>query len=280
MRILLFGGFGLLGYDLNKAFISSGFEVYRFNSRELDLLNTDSVERYLDSLKPDYIVNAAGYTNVGEAELNFDAAFQGNVLTIHSLIKCIKNRDIPLVHFSTDYIFNGKKEMPYSEADFADPINKYGWSKYTSENLIISNLSKYYIVRTSGLFGSHGKCFPYTILQKLIEGNELRVVSNQVASPTYTVDLSQAVVSLLKAPYGIYHYSNEGAVSWYDYAVAIAELSGKNKLTSKIIPVEEGFDHVMRPQFSVLNTDKIQNVLSISIRNYKQALQEYLQFIK
>jgi dTDP-4-dehydrorhamnose reductase len=277
MKILLFGGFGLLGQDIFRGFDELGIEIVRRSRSDLDLLDFESLSRYISLVQPDVVINAAGYTDVNNAEMRFEDAFQGNVVTVQNLVKCLINTEISLVHFSTDYLFNGLQNRPYKETDFADPINNYGWTKLMSEHIITSNLNKYYIVRTSWLFGNGGKCFPKSIIAKLKEGDVFQVVDDQFGCPTYTYDLAKLLPLLLKGPYGIYNIANSGVISRYEFSKIIAKRAGLSESISLIEPVKTNLsDIVKRPLYSALDTSKVLHTLKIEIRDFNDALKQFI----
>lgn len=279
MKILLFGGFGLLGQDIFKVLIDLDIEVIRFSSDELNLLDFDKLETKVSEICPDIVINAAGYTDVIRSEKELSLAFQGNVITTHNLVKCLRPRNIPLVHFSTDYIFSGKQTTPYTEQDFTDPINNYGWSKLISEQIITTTLKKYYIIRTSWLFGTGGKCFPKSILSQLKNAKELSVVADQIGSPTFSYDLAKMVPVIVNGPFGIYHFANKGVVSWLDFSKVIAEMSGNKHLVQFIRPISGQDQFVKRPSYSVLDTSKVQKTFNLDIRDFREALKDYLEYL-
>lgn len=277
MNILLIGGYGLLGSDifnvLNK---NPNYDVVRYTKMEMNLLDRKAVKQKLDHFQPDLIINAAGYTNVKDCEINLDIAFNNNIIALYNLINEVKGKSIPIVHFSTDYVFEGNAIEPYIEEDIKNPINNYGWTKLLSEDLLKANYNAYYIIRTSWLFGKNGSCFPSAILNKLIKGEEIMVVNDQFGTPTYTLDLALLLPRIMDLPYGTYHITNSGYTNWYNFALDIAKI--KDLDSTKITPISsEDFDsEIRRPKSSVLSSEKI-NKHSIYVRHYKEALEEFLE---
>ncbi|GAB2669948.1 dTDP-4-dehydrorhamnose reductase [Paenibacillus thermoaerophilus] len=280
MRVLLVGGYGLLGTEIFEQLQKSvTFEVIRFDKSQFNLLDKDSIHEALSSVKPDIVIHAAGYTNVEKAEDDFREAFEINCQGLYYLIDCLKATcRCPLLYFSTDYVFDGQKRTPYKETDRMNPLNRYGWTKALSEDIIRANYKEAFIIRTAWLFGNYGKCFPKTIIKKLQESNIVPVINDQFGSPTYTADVAKCISQIFNLPYGTYHVVNSGMASWYDFAMEIAELLNLDK--GKIVPVQSGqFGlRAKRPSYSVLDNTKWSK-LSKPIRHYKDALKDYISTI-
>jgi dTDP-4-dehydrorhamnose reductase len=279
VKFLLIGGYGLLGNEIYHTFTKTeGLLILRLKRQELDLLNKDSIKKWLLEYRPDYIVNAAGYTDVNLAEKETGLAWQINCTGMYNLITTCKENNMEpiIISFSTDYVFNGEKRMPYTEEDLTSPVNLYGWTKVTSENILASSYSKFYIVRSSWLFGSNGRNFPEIIINKLQREQKFQVVSDQFGTPTYTHDLSKAMLKLLFLPYGIYHITNSGFTSWYDYAVEICKILNYDHSLITPVSTNEISIGVRRPAYSVLSNNKWNNY-NDPMRDYKDALHEFLK---
>ncbi|MDR6552200.1 dTDP-4-dehydrorhamnose reductase [Paenibacillus qinlingensis] len=276
MKILLFGGFGLLGNDIYSFLTECGHSVFRFQKNELNLLDISLVREMINEINPEIIINSAGYTNVNGAELNYKDAIDGNVKSLHLLVEVISKLDIPLIYFSTDYIFDGVKNIPYVENDFPNPLNFYGWTKFMAEQVIQANLEQFYIIRTAWLFGNNGNCFPKTIITMLKNKQKIRVVSDQIGSPTYTMDIARMIPNIFKMPFGIYHLSNKGEVSWYHYSKLIAKYGGFSTDLIEPIKSEENASVPKRPSYSVLDSSKIVKCASSEIRGFEEALKEFM----
>lgn len=270
MRILLLGKTGLLGSALFNG-LRNIHAVSAPNHKECDATNPKQLRATFQSVNPEIVINATGYTAVDQAESDRDLCFRLNVDAVRYLAELAKSFDIPLLHFSTDYIFDGKNRDGYKESNVPHPISVYGKSKAQSEK-IITSLKKYYLIRTSWLYGPNGKNFVDSVLKKAEQGEVLRVVNDQKGCPTLTLDLAQAVLRLLSgAPYGIYHIVNDGETTWFEFSQEIFKILG---VPQKIIPITSGelSRPAMRPQNSVLINMKFPK-----LRNWKTALADYLQ---
>ncbi len=194
MKILLLGKNGMLGSQFLKILSgSSDFEMYAFSKDDLDITNKSDLDNILNKISPDFLINCAAYTAVDECETNKDLAFNINADAVKKMAEICDKKNICLIHFSTDYVFDGSKEQGYKENDIPSPINIYGESKLKGEKFITKNMSKYYIIRTSWLFGENGKNFVDTMIKLAKERPELNIVDDQIGSPTYTKDLAEAV---------------------------------------------------------------------------------------
>jgi dTDP-4-dehydrorhamnose reductase len=279
MNILLLGGFGLLGSDIYHFFLNRGHTIIRYQKEELNILNVSQLTEKIHFHKPDLIIHAAGFTDVNQSEINFEQAFNINCIGMRNIISAIDDTNIPIIYFSTDYVFSGFKQVPYLETDTPAPVNKYGWSKLMSEDILKANYEKYYIIRTSWLFGENGKCFPKLILKKLMNNQIVRVVNDQVGTPTYTKDLAKCLIDILKLPYGIYHITNSGYTTWYEYAVLIAKYFGFD--TKMVLPISSSDlgQSVRRPLYSVLSNNKWMEYHP-PLQHYNEALGVFLNNIR
>ena len=282
MQILVTGANGQLGQAFEahqKAYKTWNF--YFKSSNELDITDKPSLEAFFKSQPVDFVINCAAYTLVDAAEANREKAFKVNSEAVESLAELAKKYGFGLVHFSTDYVFDGKSEKPYLESDKVNPINIYGASKLAGEQAILKlNPEKTIIIRTSWLYGKTGKNFVKTILQKSEELDELEVVNDQAGSLTNAEELAKSVLEILpkiqnKQP-EIYHYSGGGRASWFDVAVEICALAQRN---CTVTPVPSNFykTTAKRPKFSKLNSEKIKRDFHIEIRDWKEVLGEYLK---
>lgn len=274
MRILITGASGMLGYDLQETL--KNHELILFNSKTLDITNKQIVNEKIGKIEPDIVINAAAYTNVDACEKNYDDAYKVNALGPKNLAKVCKELDIPLVHISTDYVFNGEKNTPLKEEDEIGPKTAYGKTKLEGEIFIQETCNKYFIIRTAWLYGCNGNNFVKTMLELAKNNNEINVVNDQVGSPTYTFDLAIAISKIIETDdYGIYHLTNSGSCSWYEFSKEIFKLSNIN---IKVNPVstEEFPRPAPRPKYSVLSDEKWINKGFKPLRNYKEALKDYL----
>jgi len=294
MKILITGSKGMLGralcenlvdvYDVVGVDINPGVVKFEKYIRSHEVWNITNHEEFLSKIRikqPDVVIHAAAYTDVDgcESEEGQRQAEKVNVLGTKNVAQACKECNCLLIYVSTDFVFDGEKNSPYIESDPPNPINAYGKSKLEGEKLVQSILEKFIIVRSSWLFGKGGKNFVSSILQKAKRKEEIKVVSDQRGSPTYTLDLASAIAKLIQFSNeagGIYHITSSGSCSWYEFALAIKELAGLNV---NITPVssKEYPSPTKRPKMSALNNQRYLKLAGESLRNWKQALKEYLQ---
>jgi len=299
MRILITGACGMLGRDLVEV-LSEGQELYlldvqkfpsslssQFSTLTLDITDSAKTYREITRINPDIVIHSAAYTDVDGAETNMDLAFRVNALGTRNIALACQRFDTELLYISTDFVFDGEKGEPYLEFDRPNPQSIYGKSKYWGELYIDSLLNRFYIVRSSWLFGKSGKNFVTTILNLTKEKKEIEVVNDQIGSPTYTKDLAQAIAQLIgregkdsitrASLYGIWHITNSGQCSWYEFA---GEILQDSDVLLKPITSEELNRPAKRPKFSVLENSvrKLQGWKSL--RHWKEALKDYLREIK
>lgn len=263
IKTLILGAGGMLGTDLKAVFQ----QAVSFTHAELNITDKNAVFSIIDRLRPELVINAAAYTKVDDCEDNQELAFLVNGTAPGYIAEACGRIGSKLVHFSTDYVFDGKKKE-YRESDRPDPINVYGASKLEGERAIARTTEKYYIIRTSWLFGLHGANFVDTMLKLGASNPVVRVVKDQFGKPTYTKDLAQKIQEILNHDYGIYHITNEGVCSWHEFASAI--IPNAVPCTS-----EELIRRAKRPKYSVLVNTK-----TSPMRHWKDALSEYLEVKK
>lgn len=257
-KILILGAFGMLGRDLQKVFPRA---VTR--GHEADVTDRSKMRALIRNERPSLVINAAGLTDVDYCETHSDIAFEVNGEAQEHLSKECRHIGATLVYFSTDYVFDGEKEG-YIESDAPGPINKYGASKLLGEKIIMENSDDYRIIRTSWLFGEHGKNFVSFILEQKSRGTTVRIVSDRFGKPTYSLDLAYKTAEIVGMEQGIYHATNDGICTWYDLARIIYE---------NILPIPgiEDKRPAKRPKFSVLINTKIS-----PMRHWKEALNDCL----
>jgi len=269
----------MLGHDL-KDVLEDNHELILTTSKTLDITNKDYVLDFIRENKPDVVINAAAYTDVDGCETNQDTAYAVNGDGVKNLALACKEIDCPLVHISTDYVFNGENTRPWVEDDEIGPISVYGKSKLQGEQAILEILDKFYILRTAWLYGMNGKNFPKTMLELAKNHSEITVVYDEVGTPTYTPDLAGAIAELIETDYyGVYHLTNSGNCSWCEFARYIFEVAD---VDVKVIPVtaSEFARPAPRPHYSVLeNKNWIKNGFK-PLRSYKEAITEYIELIK
>jgi dTDP-4-dehydrorhamnose reductase len=279
-KILVTGADGQLGNEFRKLARSRyDLEFIFTDIGELDITKESDVNTFLDKNRVNYILNCAAYTAVDKAEEEPEKADLLNSHAVNILGRISNERNINLVHFSTDYVFDGEKKSPYSEEDTPHPVTIYGKSKLEGEE-ILRKMKNWTIIRTSWLYSASGNNFVKTIMKISKEKNKLKVVSDQTGSPTWANDLARTTLILIDRTKDnriqdkgvLYHYSNEGTCTWYDFAREIVKLAG---FPIKIRPVHTKDYHAIapRPAYSVLDTTKIKNDLGIKIPDWKESLQ-------
>ena len=283
MKVLITGSSGQLGKEImRQCSDQKKFECIPYDLPEFDLLNEEKVKRIIEKEKPDVIINCGAMTDVDACEKNEELAFKVNAEGPRIISEVIKDKDIVLVHLSSDYVFDGKGILengvrrPYYETDVAEPQSVYGKSKKRGEEYIQNNLKKYFIIRSAWLYGD-GKNFVRTLLQLSETRSELKVVNDQIGSPTSTVDLTMAILELIQTNhYGIYHATCEGECSWYDFAVEIFKIKNKEILIQPV-NIQEYGNPTPRPKYSVLENRELKHLGMNHFRYWKDALIEYLQ---
>lgn len=274
MKILITGAYGMLGSDLRE--VLKNHELIVTGSKDLDITDEGDVIDFIDENSPDIVINAAAYTAVDDCETNYDEAYAVNAIGPKNLAVACKKQGIPLVHISTDYVFDGSKRTPLLENDPLGPQSAYGKTKLEGEKFIQEYADKYFILRTAWLYGLHGNNFVQTMLSLAENHDEITVVDDQIGSPTYSLDLAVSIANLLNSDkYGIYHLTNEGECSWYEFSKRIFELSN---VDVKVLPVttEEFPRPAPRPHYSVLSNQKWIKAGFPPMRKYEEALSDYL----
>ena len=247
--------------------------------QELDICDLKQLNTFFKSnLKIDYCINCAAYTAVDKAESDVDKAFEINATGAKNLAIVCRKFDAVLVQISTDFVFDGKKKEPYIETDVANPISVYGATKLQGEVEIKQLLEKYFIFRTSWLYSQHGINFMKTMLKLAKTRDEISVVSDQIGTPTYAGDLAKLILNIVSSNntnFGLYHYSNEGVASWYDFAKAIFEETNI-QITLSPINTEAYPTPAKRPVYSVMDKTKITNIMGIETGNWQDSLKRHL----
>ncbi len=283
MKIALIGVDGQLGTDINSYFSSRGVEVAGLvGMKEIDITDPITSEGTLKKINPDLIINTAAFNNVDSCEDEAMPAFEINVAGVKNLAGICKEMDVPLVHFGTDYVFDGGKDEPYTENDCARPISLYGLSKLAGERVIQYMLEKYYIVRLSGLYG-HTGCvgkgnvnFVELMIKMGEQEKKIKVIDDQVLTPTSTIDVSKKLFELVQTKkYGLYHMTNTGSCSWYEFACEIFELMGSSLDISPVTSSQFGAK-AKRPGYSVLDNANLRKIGLDDLRSWKFALRDYI----
>ncbi|MCM3444719.1 dTDP-4-dehydrorhamnose reductase [Metabacillus halosaccharovorans] len=277
-KILITGGAGQLGTELTIFLEQQGYHVYSFDKKNLDVTNYEQVKEIFYNVRPNIIFHSAAYTQVDNAEVNNKKANFINIYGTRNIALAAEQIDAKLIYFSTDYVFKGDSKTPYNEWDTPDPINVYGKSKLEGERLLKILHSRYFIVRTSWLYGNGGNNFIKKILNKAkLNGEILKVVDDQVGSPTYTFDIVSKLLQIINTEnYGVYHISNTGECSWYEFAKAILEEVGIEK---DIIPVPSCKYKTLatRPSYSALDNMVLRLNGISDLRHWRQALKDYIR---
>lgn len=283
-KIVVIGANGQLGSDLVKVLQDENIDLIALSRKDLDVTNKINVDQLFTRLKPDIVINTAAYHRVDEIESNSELAFMTNAVANQYLANISVMLDFTLIYISTDYVFGEDKQRkkPYTEQDCPGPVNIYGVSKLAGEQLIRSVCKKYFIVRTAALFGNSGSGgkggnFVETIIKLAKLQAELKVVNDQVTTPTSTLKLSQQIVELIKTfDYGIYHATAEGSCSWFEFAVEILKLC---KIKKNIIPISSAESSAVakRPHYSVLENEKLKKMKINQMSHWKAGLGQYLK---
>lgn len=280
-KIMVTGGNGQLGKELQE--ISSSypqFEFYFLTREDMPIDQFELVRNYFNTLQPAYCINCAAYTAVDKAESEKDLAFLINAESVGVLAAVCKEHSTRFIHVSTDYVFNGEATYPYTENFPTDPINVYGASKLEGERNAIQFNPDSIIIRTSWVYSSYGKNFVKTMMRLMNEKDEVKVINDQVGSPTYAADLAEVILQIIPdwQP-GIYNFSNEGIITWYEFAVAIKDIINC-PCDIKAITTAEYPTPAKRPGYSVLDKTKIQETFDVQLKNWTDSLAICIEKIK
>ncbi len=283
MRVAVIGGNGQLGQDVCTAFSAAKHDVISLTHAEVEVSSSDSVKAALEHIQPDLVINTAAFHNVDRCETEPAPAFAVNALGARNVALASESSGAVLLHISTDYVFDGLKGRPYLEQDAPAPLNVYGNSKLAGEFFVRSIARRYFLVRVSGIYGQHpcrakgGLNFVEMMLKLARERGEVRVVDDEIVSPTPTVEIANQLVALSGTDnYGIYHASSEGSCSWYEFASAIFELSGTKVKLERARPGEFPAK-ARRPKYSVLENQALKDRSLNLFTHWKNGLAEYLR---
>ena len=285
--IWLIGNKGMLGNEIEELLEEQWFP-YWVSDKEVDITDYKALEKFGKDKKMKWIINCSGYTQVDKAEKEKSESFSLNQDGVRNIALFCEKRGVKLIHISTDYVFNGKKNVcdSYSEEDAPNPLGIYGKSKLAGELEIKNLINRYFIIRTAWLYGKNGPNFVSTMLRLFKESNFVKVVDDQYGSPTYTRDLAELILKIINNEsnqYGIYHFTNEGVITWYKFAEEIYLQAKKLGLIEKnilfrIIPIktEEYPTAAVRPKNSFLSKNKIKQIFNLEIRPWNEALKDFL----
>lgn len=281
-KILVTGSKGQLGSELRM--LSSDFSNFEFvftDRSQLSLENPETIFAFLTAIQPDFIINCAAYTAVDKAESEPELADLINHKAVEELAKWSFSNQIKLIHVSTDYVFDGTSAVPLKENDVTNPQNEYGKTKLKGEQHALRENPDTIIIRTSWVYSEFGNNFVKTMLRLMAERDALNVVEDQIGSPTYAKDLAQAILDIVSNDNwqgGIYNYSNEGEISWFDFAVAIKEIAGLDCAVSGI-PSSQFPTPAKRPAYSLLDKSKIKKTFNVAVPEYRNSLKKCIEKI-
>lgn len=279
MKILITGAHGQLGQDMTSLCKKSGHDVVPYGSRELDIRSYGMVYDRIQTQKPEIVINCAAYNAVDQAETDWEEAFLVNGIGPKNLTLAANAAGAILVHYSTDYVFNGKSRRPYTLADHPCPLSRYGQSKLLGEQQVMRHANHYFLIRVSWVFGSGKSNFVKKILEWSENRESITVVDDQISSPTYTRDLAQATLDIIKTgQYGLYHCTNTGYCSRFDYAAYVLQQVG---WAGEIIPGKSSdFNSpAARPQFSALDNFGIKHAIGYDMPSWQDAINRFLHEI-
>jgi len=281
-KILVIGAGGQLGQCLKTVAERRAVSDIIFPAeQEANILNEALLNTLLQKEQPAFVINCAAYTAVDKAEDEVDLSKAVNETGAANLARACKANNSTLIHISTDFVFEGNEVKLLKEEDEAKPINVYGLTKLDGEKAVISNLDKHIILRTSWLYSEYANNFVKTMLKLGAERDELGIIADQVGTPTYAIDLANTIFDIIDVnteSYGVYHYSNEGVTSWFDFAKAIFDISG-TKVKTNPIPGAAYPTKATRPAFSVMDKTKIKSTFNISIPYWRDSLVECISKI-
>ena len=282
MRILITGGKGMLGKDLEMVMKSeSKNEMIVTDREELDITNIDETMKFVREVRPEVIINCAAYTNVDGCESDYDGAYKLNVTGAGNLAIAANEVNAAIMQISTDYVFDGNKGKSYLEHDKTNPLSVYGETKLAGEELVKNFCNKHYIVRTQWLFGKNGNNFVKTMQRLSNEKDCLMVVNDQFGSPTYTVDLCKAISELVTTPqYGTYHITNSEVVSWHEFTVEIMKQSGRSGISVEPCDTSQFPRPAARPAYSPLENYLWKSSGRKALRSFREALSDYLEDLR
>ena len=292
MKVALFGAAGQVGTDCVNTLRQTSYDVLALTRKDADFSRPHQVASLLAQLKPDIVVNACAYTAVDRAEEESELADLVNHHSVLAMAKVCSQASIPLVHLSTDYVFDGTATQPYQENSLVQPLGVYGKTKLAGELAVRQSMEHYIILRTSWVFGENGRNFVKTMLRVGQQRDQLKVVDDQIGRPSYVGDIVSVIQRFLdtyqqdgRLPWGVYHCSSEGELSWYEFAKAIfeeASSTGVLQKQPKVLPIPsaEYPTPAPRPAYSVLATEKLTEFMGMPLPSWRQGLQTFMNNIK
>lgn len=275
MKTLILGASGQLGQCLKKVAGQKNINGLSFpDESKANILDKELLKTLFEDEKPEFVINCAAYTAVDKAEDDVDLCRKVNKDGALNIAELCKAYNVTLVHVSTDFVFEGDGHDLLKEDDEAKPVNIYGVTKLEGEQDVINTLSKYFILRTSWLYSEYGNNFVKAMLKFGAERDELNIIADQIGTPTYAIDLAETILHIIESgqtDYGVYHYSNEGVTSWYDFAMGIFDIS-KTQVKVNPIPTSQYPTRAVRPKFSVMDKTKIKSVFAVEIPYWRNSL--------
>lgn len=283
MKILVTGKMGQLGSELGV--LAAQYPQYQWffvEKEDMDLTDESSIHRVLNTVNPELIINTAAHTAVDRAESEPELADAINHQAVKSMALWAQAHSCKVLHISTDYVFDGNSSVPLTEESATAPINVYGKTKRLGELALIDSGASYIIIRTAWVYSSFGANFVKTMLRLMQERKEIQVVQDQVGAPTYARDLAQAILHIISSDRwidGVYHYSNDGAISWYQFAQAIQE---ETALDCKVVPIDSSAfpTPAKRPHYSLLDKNKIIRTYGVQVPEWRESLRAVLNLLK
>ncbi|WEG13164.1 dTDP-4-dehydrorhamnose reductase [Pullulanibacillus sp. KACC 23026] len=279
-KVLVTGAKGQLGQDVVRLFTEAGHEVIGLGREDLDITNSNDVWRCLEALRPEVVIHSAAYTAVDQAESDVEGAFLVNAYGTRNMAAASEAVEAKLVYMSTDYVFNGESDQPYNEFEATSPLGVYGKSKHAGEQFVRELHSRFFIARTSWVFGAHGGNFVKTMLRLAETQPQLKVVHDQRGCPTYTVDLANCLLKMIEtSQFGTYHVSNSGVCTWYEFAKTIFEKKG---ISIDVVPVttEEFPRPARRPKNSAFDHMALRLNGFEELPDWQNALDRFLDEVK
>lgn len=283
MKILVTGASGQLGQEFQNNVSKSKDDFYFTDELDLDITNKNHVLNYVSDNQIDLIINCAAYTNVNESEINKYQAIKVNSDAVKNLVEICEEKKLKMIHFSTDYVYNSNSINPIKEESNISPVNYYGFSKRQGEKFIEKSSSNLIIIRTSWLYSIYGNNFVKTMIKKGENDDKVYVIKDQFGCPTYSKDLVDCTLNIIASNklnrHKVYNFSNEGYTNWYDFTKKIFELK---KINCSIISVDsKKYKSIAkRPKYSVTDKSRIKDIFNINIRNWEDALEEFINNIK
>ena len=282
MKVLVIGANGQLGSDVFKEFLERGEEVIPINHDRMDVVDISQCKDTVKQIRPELVINTAAMHNIESCEEDPLKSFEVNGIGARNIALLSNEYDFTMMHISTDYVFDGIKKSPYVETDLTRPLNVYGNSKLAGEHFVNTIAKRYFVIRVSGLYGNNpcrakgGRNFVNLMLKLARERDEVRVVDDEILTPTYTANIAKQIIKLTESDaYGLYHVTAQGSCSWYQFAAKIFELT-KAKVKLSVAGPDEFLMKVLRPKYSVLKNQQLQNIDVDIMPHWEKGLKDYL----